>query len=292
SGSNFGGGPGTGSEGGSGGLGSCGTGTVGALGQGGGGSNGEAGTNGGGGGGGGLYGGGGGGGGCSFGGGGGGGGSSFVPAGGILEAALLGEPAKIEISYTPPPAIEILSPVAGGTYTLGQTATANYSCTPQEGSTLEECTGPVANGSPIDTSTVGQHSFTVNAEDSEGGTSSKTVKYSVLAPAPSASSAPSSSSPPPPASTGGAAPNTVLGSHPGKRVKTKKNKAKVKFSFSASDARATFKCKLDGGSFAPCTSPKTYKVKPGKHKFSVQAVSSGLSDSTPASFSFKVVRVT
>lgn len=104
----------------------------------------------------------------------------------------------------------------------------------------------------------------------------------------------------PPASPGGTpttttpvtplVPNTTLGIHPKKVVKTKKAKAKVKFGFSASVAGATFKCKLDKGAFAPCTSPKAYKVKPGKHKFSVVAETAGGADKTPATFSFKVVK--
>ena len=87
-----------------------------------------------------------------------------------------------------------------------------------------------------------------------------------------------------------ATPNTKLGSHPAKVVKTKKKKVKVKFGFSSNVAGATFRCKLDKGSFAPCTSPKSYRVKPGKHKFSVQALNGGVADPTPASFGFKVVR--
>lgn len=272
-GGNEGGGAGSGSTGGGGGSGCSLSGTGGELGVGGGGGAGFS-TNGGGGGGGGLYGGGGGGGGCGAGGGGGGGGSSLVPLGGLKTLAT-GEP-EIAVSYTPPPLINIVTPAGGGSYTLGQAVTANYSCTPQEGSTLEECAGPVANGAPIDTSSLGQHIFTVSAEDSKGGTSSKSIKYTVLAPAP-----PSPSS----------APNTVLGSHPPKKIKTTKKRVKVKFGFSASTAGATFKCKLDNGAFASCTSPKTYKVKAGKHKFSVVAASSGQTDSTPATFSFKVVRV-
>ncbi|HEY1356028.1 MAG TPA: hypothetical protein VGF09_06905, partial [Solirubrobacterales bacterium] len=62
----------------------------------------------------------------------------------------------------------------------------------------------------------------------------------------------------------------------------------VKFSFSSDVAGATFQCKLDKGSFAPCASPKTYKVKKGKHTFSVEAVGPGGTDATPATFSFKV----
>jgi hypothetical protein len=82
--------------------------------------------------------------------------------------------------------------------------------------------------------------------------------------------------------------NTVLGSHPKKTIKTRKKKVKVKFSFSSNVAGATFKCKLDKGSFALCTSPKTYKVKLGSHTFSVKAVTAGGTDPTPAKFSFKV----
>lgn len=276
-GGNGGGGAGTVSNGGFGGSG-CGlTGGEGALGEGGNGGAGEGGTNGGGGGGGGYYGGGGGSGGCSLGGGGGGGGASLVPTPGEYLIGLDTVP-TIEISYTPPPTINITTPAAGGTYTLGQSVAASYSCTPHEMSSLAECAGPVANGAPLDTSTLGQHSFDVDAEDSQGGTSSKSVTYTVVA------AAPPPPGPPP------SAPNTVLGSHPAKKIKTTKKRVKVKFRFSTSTAGATFKCKLDKGAFAPCTSPKTYKVKAGKHKFSVEAVSGGLTDSTPATFSFKVIR--
>lgn len=172
--------------------------------------------------------------------------------------------------------INIVSPAGGASFTLGQAVAASYSCTPQEGTSLESCAGPVASGAPIDTSTPGQHSFTVNAEDNGGGTNSVTVKYTVVSPAP----------PPPPS-----APDTILGSHPPKKIKTTKKKVKVKFTFSSSTAGATFQCKLDKAAFAPCTSPKRYKVKAGKHKFSVEAVKAGVTDPTPATFKFKVVRI-
>jgi hypothetical protein len=100
--------------------------------------------------------------------------------------------------------------------------------------------------------------------------------------------------PPSTPSAGGSAVNlpldTVLGSHPPKKVKTAKAKAKVKFTFSANAGGATFLCKLDKGSYAPCVSPKRLKVKIGKHKFSVKAVRAGVADPTPASFKFTVVK--
>ncbi len=263
---NGGGGAGTPTEGGSGGSGCSGTAGTGTLGSGaaGGGSIGAGG--GGGGGGGGLYGGGGGSAGCNlFGGGGGGGGSSLVPAGGSLVLASPAASPKVQITYTPPPSISISSPGDGATFVKGQAVTAVYSCTASEGAGVTSCAGTVANGAALDTATLGQHTFKVEAKDTDGSSASKSVSYRVVPP-----------------------PNTVLGVHPKKVIKTDKKKVKVKFGFSSSTAGATFKCKLDKGAFATCTSPKAYKVKLGKHKFTVKAVSAGRADPTPASFSFKV----
>jgi hypothetical protein len=89
---------------------------------------------------------------------------------------------------------------------------------------------------------------------------------------------------PPPAT----APETVLGSHPKKTVKTKTKRAKVRFAFSSPTAGATFQCKIDKGAYAGCKSPKSYKLKVGKHTFSVVASSGGVKDPTPATFKFKV----
>jgi hypothetical protein len=85
-------------------------------------------------------------------------------------------------------------------------------------------------------------------------------------------------------------PDTVLGSHPRKNLKTTKNRVGVKFGFSSTIAGATFKCKLDKAAFSSCAAPKSYKVKAGKHKFSVAAVSGGLTDPSPAAFTFKVTK--
>jgi len=172
----------------------------------------------------------------------------------------------VHYTVVPPPSVAIGTPADAATYTQGQAVSASYVCAAAGGATLKSCGGSVANGAPIDTTTLGQHTFTVSAEDSLGGKTSRTATYTVLALPP---------------------PNTVLGSHPKKTIKTKKKKVKVKFSFSSDVAGATFKCKLDKAAFEPCTSPKTYKVKLGKHTFSVEAVS-GATDQTPATFSFKV----
>ncbi len=277
-----GGGAGTETEGGEGGIGVCVNGENGGLGLGGKGAvPGEVVGGGGGGGGAGYYGGGGGGAGCTSGGGGGGGGSSLVPAGGSLELASLATEPELRISYNPPPSISIAFPANGATYTRGQAVSAVYSCNAGEGTSLKTCSGPVANGALFDTSVLGPHTFTVSAEDADGGRATQSVAYTVECPPPGGSSC---IEPPPSPKL----PDTVLGSHPKKTIKTDKKKVKVKFTFSSQTAGATFKCKLDKGLFSRCTSPKSYKVKPGRHTFSVEAASAAGADPTPATFSFKV----
>lgn len=57
------------------------------------------------------------------------------------------------------------------------------------------------------------------------------------------------------------------------------------FTFDASQVGSTFGCRLDGGTFDPCTSPKTYaSLSAGIHAFEVRATNAGgYTDATPAS---------
>ena len=75
------------------------------------------------------------------------------------------------------PNISIASPVSGGTYTLGSSVTPSYSCT-DIASGVASCTGPAT----VDTSTIGTKSYTVNAADNAGNTSSLTATYNVVWP--------------------------------------------------------------------------------------------------------------
>ena len=84
----------------------------------------------------------------------------------------------------PTPSITITAPASSATYTQGQAVTAAYSCAAPAGDPVTACAGPVATGAAIDTSTLGQHTFTVNAGTADGPTASQTVTYSVVAPAP------------------------------------------------------------------------------------------------------------
>lgn len=79
-----------------------------------------------------------------------------------------------------PPAITLTTPADGAVYTLGQRVLASYSCEDQQGGAgVASCSGTVANGAPIDTSSFGAHSFEVTASDNAGNTASRVVTYSV-----------------------------------------------------------------------------------------------------------------
>ena len=79
------------------------------------------------------------------------------------------------------PAITITSPIDAGNYGLNAVANANYSCNDGvNGTGFATCAGPVASGAPIDTTSLGVKSFTVNATDVKGNASLKTVTYNVV----------------------------------------------------------------------------------------------------------------
>ena len=73
-----------------------------------------------------------------------------------------------------PPAVTITTPANYATYILGQAVTADYRC---DGA--PKCFGTVENGAAIDTKTVGDKSFEVNAVVLSGPTADKVVKYHV-----------------------------------------------------------------------------------------------------------------
>ena len=66
--------------------------------------------------------------------------------------------------------------------------------------------------------------------------------------------------------------------------------AEASFTFSSADASASFECRLDGSSFAPCASPQTYTgLTDGPHNFSVRAKDpAGNVDASPASFTWTI----
>jgi len=87
----------------------------------------------------------------------------------------------IIVALVPPPPVTITTPAQGARYLLGATVKANYSCLGSgSGPALEDCTGSVPAGKPINTRTLGQHSFSVSATDAGGESTTETVTYTVV----------------------------------------------------------------------------------------------------------------
>jgi subtilisin family serine protease len=74
---------------------------------------------------------------------------------------------------------------------------------------------------------------------------------------------------------------------PKNTIRTRRRKVSVRYEFD-SDSLPT-ECRLDSGAFAPCTSPKSYRVKAGRHTFSVR-VGPSPGPGQVASDSFRVKR--
>jgi hypothetical protein len=87
------------------------------------------------------------------------------------------------------------------------------------------------------------------------------------------------------------APQTTINRAPRPRLKIRGRRARVRFRFASSDARSTFRCRLDRRAFRRCRSPRSYRLKPGRHTFRVVARDArGLVDRTPARWRVRVVR--
>jgi hypothetical protein len=125
-----------------------------------------------------------------------------VPDGDELDTSTLGEhtftvqatdragnPGSQTVNYRvvdrTAPGIVVTTPASGAVYGLGEHVAADYSCADEAGgSGLASCAGTVANGAAIDTSSVGEKTFTVEATDNAGNPASKSVKYTVVDQAP------------------------------------------------------------------------------------------------------------
>ncbi|HEU5277858.1 MAG TPA: Ig-like domain-containing protein [Gaiellaceae bacterium] len=83
------------------------------------------------------------------------------------------------------------------------------------------------------------------------------------------------------------APNTTIDSNPA----DPSGNTTPTFSFSSSESGSTFECRLDGGSWTPCSSPNTLSpaLAAGSHTFDVRATDqAGNTDATPASYAWTV----
>ncbi len=85
-----------------------------------------------------------------------------------------------DVPDTTAPTVTLTTPTDGATYRLNQAVSASYSCADEEGgSGVKTCEGTVPSGSTIDTSSVGEKTFTVASSDNAVNLSSKTVTYTV-----------------------------------------------------------------------------------------------------------------
>ena len=75
-----------------------------------------------------------------------------------------------------------------------------------------------------------------------------------------------------------------------RRPRTRPASTDADFDFSSSEGGSTFECRIDGGAWSACTSPKSYtSLADGSHTFDVRATDeAGNTDSSPASFTWLV----
>ncbi len=173
--------------------------------------------------------------------------------------------------HTPPETTITSGPGEGATV---PTATTSFGFSSSEsGSTFEckldgggfeSCNSPRALSGLSD----GSHTFAVQATDPNGNTdptpASRTFTVAIDS----------------------TAPDTVIDSGPSGTITTNS----AAFAFHASEPGATFECKLDGGGFASCSSPRTLSaLANGAHSFAVRATdAAGNVDPTPATRGFTV----
>ena len=123
---------------------------------------------------------------------------------------------------------------------------------------------------------LGSHKFSARAKDAAGNVDATAAIWSWTVEA----------SPPPPDTT---PPDTSITSGPPSSTTS----TSANFTFTSSESGSSFECKLDAGSYATCTSPKSYSgLGVGSHQFSVRAKDgSGNADGSPATQGWTVEAV-
>jgi hypothetical protein len=186
---------------------------------------------------------------------------------------------------TPPETHIVTGPVAGSTVT---SALASFTFSANETSTFEcsydnaafaPCSspGPETTGSDSRTLTEGQHTFRVRARDASNNVDATPEERAFTVDLPN---------PPPPDKT---PPQTTITKAPPAKVKSKKLPVSDSVSFASNEAGSTFRCSVDGGAPAACSSPATFKLGKGEHTIAVSARDrAGNTDASPATATVKV----
>jgi hypothetical protein len=154
---------------------------------------------------------------------------------------------------------------AAATFSFASTvAGSSFECKLDAGS-FASCVSPQSYSGLAD----GSHTFQVRASDPAGNTDPTPASYTWTI----------ATAPPP-------APDTTIGTAPASPTSS----TGASFAFTSSQTGSTFQCRLDGGSFAACTSPTSYSnLVAGVHTFEVRAVNSaGIVDPTPASHTWTI----
>jgi hypothetical protein len=151
---------------------------------------------------------------------------------------------------------------ATGDFTFSSAdGTATFECRVDSGA-FAPCT------SPFTTTALGEgsHTFEVRARDTLGNVDATPASYTWVIDT--------------------TAPDTAIDMNPANPT----NDPTGDFTFSSADGTATFECRVDGGSFAPCTSPFTTAVLgEGSHTLEVRARdAAGNVDATPASYTWVI----
>jgi hypothetical protein len=145
-------------------------------------------------------------------------------------------------------------------------ANSTFACS-LDGSAFAACTTP----NSYTGLSGGSHTFQVRATDPAGNTDSTPASFTWTV-------------------TDSTPPETTITNSPSAST----NRTGASFSFTSNEAGSTFQCKLDGGSFGGCTSPKSYTgVALGTHTFQVRAIDPASNiDPTPATYTWTVAELT
>jgi hypothetical protein len=171
----------------------------------------------------------------------------------------------IDLTPPPPPTITSGPPSAtdstSATFTFtDDEQTATFACR-LDGASFTSCSSPVTYNGLGE----GTHTFRVKAIDVAGNESTVTAYTWTI-----------DTTPPP---------RPTITSAPG----DPSNSASATFAFTDDDETATFRCRIDGGSFTPCTSPTTYEgLSEGDHTFRVKAVDAAGNESDTAQYSWTI----
>ena len=158
--------------------------------------------------------------------------------------------------------------VADATFRFSSEAGATFECR-LDGAAYSACTSPKS----YTNLSSGSHTFDVRAKDGAGNVDATPASGTFTVDVP-----------PPPQDT--TPPETIIDSGPSEIS----SNASASFTFSSNEVNSAFECRLDGGAFSSCTSPKGYdSLADGSHTFEVRATdTAGNTDATPASRAWTV----